>query len=415
MKKNMKMVCLALMSLIFLTACEDRSDLTSPAEANTGTVDFSSFVTIGNSLTSGYQNGSLYQSAQQYSFGNLIAGQTGADFVQPLVDNPGTAGRMEIASLVPLVIKTNINSGMPLNSLHEKAYNNLGVPGALLYDVLNATGSENCASGLAGAANPLFDMILRGNGSQFEQAKSLNPSFITLWIGNNDILGHATSGGTLPFTPEINFEGLYAQLADSIATLGAKVVVANIPAITSIPFFTTLPAVLPDGAGGMITLYGQTGADGSVRALVPGQDLLTLKAKSVLFGEDGQPTMVGFSPDNPLPNGVVLDGAEVGNIAAVIASYNNTIESIAAAKNFALVDMNHFLEGIVVDGHLENGITFTSDYISGGLFSLDGVHCTTRGYGVVANEFIKVINESFEAEIPLLNVSTLPGSLPLEI
>ena len=65
--------------------------------------------------------------------------------------------------------------------------------------------------------------------------------------------------------------------------------------------------------------------------------------------------------------------------------------------------------GLVVDG-----ITFSSDFITGNAYSLDGVHPTTQGYGLVANEFIKTINEKYGASIPKINVASLPGSLILE-
>ncbi|MCK7523016.1 MAG: hypothetical protein MZV64_37725 [Ignavibacteriales bacterium] len=65
-----------------------------------------------------------------------------------------------------------------------------------------------------------IDLVLRGQGTQFAQAKALQPNFITLWIGNNDILGYATSGGVKPAAPtDANtFAFLYSQLADSLAS-----------------------------------------------------------------------------------------------------------------------------------------------------------------------------------------------------
>ncbi|PIE77928.1 MAG: hypothetical protein CSA15_10575 [Candidatus Delongbacteria bacterium] len=61
---------------------------------------------------------------------------------------------------------------------------------------------------------------------------------------------------------------------------------------------------------------------------------------------------------------------------------------------------------------VENGIKFTTDYISGNLFSFDGIHPTSQGYAVIANRFISAINNKLNSEIPLINVSTIPGSLP---
>ena len=42
---------------------------------------------------------------------------------------------------------------------------------------------------------------------------------------------------------------------------------------------------------------------------------------------------------------------------------------------------------------------------------MDGVHPSNQAHGIVANEFIKVINSKFGASIPLVDVSTIPGSI----
>ena len=37
------------------------------------------------------------------------------------------------------------------------------------------------------------------------------------------------------------------------------------------------------------------------------------------------------------------------------------------------------------------------NFITGNPFQLDEVHPTTQGYGIIANEFIKTINEKYGA------------------
>ena len=397
-------VLLIASSVLFFAGCEDRSELTPPEPPSTGTVSFENFVTLGNSLTAGYQNGALYESAQIYSFGNLIAKQVGATFEQPIISDPGTGGRLEVSSLTATGIYVNPNRGTPKNATYPKAYNNLGVPGAFLYDIANATSSTTCYSYVfGGQANPLFDLILRGNGSQLALAKSLNPTLVTLWIGNNDILGHATSGGTLPYTPSVNFAALYNALATELAGTGAKVVVANIPDVTSIPFFTTVGPTLYLQNIKYVWGVNSTGDTVLMNVLT---NYLTLKASELLAQGKGS------TPNDPLPNSVILDSLEALNVKNVINEYNTIIATIAEAKGFGLVDanklLNNAIKGLVVDG-----IKFSTQYVTGGLFSLDGVHPTNRGYAIVANEFIKVINEKWGANIPYINVAEIPGSLIL--
>lgn len=398
---------------LLLSSCVDKSNLTEPT-INTGSVDFSRFVTIGNSLTAGYQSGALYESAQLYSYGALIARQVGTNFEIPLVSDPGTGNRMEISSLNlstgSVTISYNTSTGTLKNPNYPKAFNNLGIPGATLYDILNATSSTTCFSAvMANSPNPMFDLILRGKGTQFQQAKSLNPTFVILWIGNNDILGYATSGGQTPYTPVVNFQALYSQLVDSIASLDAKVVVLNIPDVLSIPFLTTVPPVVQNPAdGSLISLYGTV--NGSAKQLKLGKDFLTLKAKDLI--SNGQ----GLTPTNPLPDNVVLDSAEVATARNILTQYNNIISTLASSKGFALVDINSVLTNVASspNGLLFDGVRFSTKYITGNLFSLDGVHPTSQGQAIIANEIIKVINNKFGANIPLINVSTIPGSIILK-
>src|SRR3990172_1459464 len=99
MKKKLIVIAGVVLTSIFLMSCEDRSELTAPTP-NQGAVDFTNFVTIGNSLTAGYQSGSLYESAQMYAFGNLIAQQVGTQYEMPLITDPGLpSGRMEVKQL----------------------------------------------------------------------------------------------------------------------------------------------------------------------------------------------------------------------------------------------------------------------------------------------------------------------------
>ncbi|MBI5729979.1 MAG: hypothetical protein HY963_02475 [Ignavibacteriales bacterium] len=400
------------LGILVLAGCEDRSNLTAPDQPNTGNVSLSSFVTIGNSLTAGYQSGALYQSAQLYSFGNQIAKSVGSKFEQPYASDPGLGTRIEVGSVSPFALKYSTTQGQPINMGYSGSYNNLGVPGAFLYDLLNASASANSYTAQVGVINPLFDVVLRGKGSEFQQAKAQKPSLVSCWIGANDVLGYATSGGVNPLTDANIFGFLYGKLADSLASLKTKVVVANIPSVTAIPYFTTVPAALKDPtSGAIIQLYGQTTA--GVRALVPGQDLLTLQASTVLLNASGAPTGVGLSASNPIANKYVLDKDEVAKVAAAISAFNQTIAAAANAKGFALVDVFTFFNTVAANGLSVDGLSLSTAFGTGGLFSLDGVHPTSTGYGVVANEFIKVINAKFGSTIPRINVSTIPGSVVL--
>jgi lysophospholipase L1-like esterase len=114
----------------------------------------------------------------------------------------------------------------------------------------------------------------------------------------------------------------------------------------------------------------------------------------------------GLTPYTPIDNKYVLDQAEAAMTLDYVNSYNGTIKSVAAAKGLAVFDAFTFLNNIKQSGLLINGVSLNSNYISGGIFSLDGIHLTPRGYAVVANQFISAINKQYNANIPSADISS---------
>src|SRR5690606_41765303 len=75
-------------------------------------------------------------------------------------------------------------------------YNNMGVPGALSYHLL-APGYGNIAGLQTGQANPYFVRFASNpSTSILADALAQQPTFFSLLIGNNYVLGYATSGVT---------------------------------------------------------------------------------------------------------------------------------------------------------------------------------------------------------------------------
>ena len=428
---------LSLLVIFLLAGCEDRTDLIEPGPPELGEADFTRYVSIGNSLTAGYQSGALYESAQIYSFGKLIADQAGAAFVQPTIEDPGIGGLIEAVSLDPLVFSTRgLLGGLPNNAEYDSVFNNLGIPGAILSDILNASNATTSSQSF----NVFFDIVLRGKGTVIEQATSFNPTLITLWIGNNDILGYATSGGLDNYTQQDSFAIQFDKLCEELSKEQAPVFVANIPDVTTIPYFTTISPLLSERLfelenldSNSYNLFFERG-DNSIGAatkeeLLNNSILVTLRgagAIEFLGNQDGSfyessnisiPSNIdisfpfGISEKNPLPNSFVLDEVEQTFTENIVSSFNSSITGISNKYEFSLVDLNFFFNNVAESGIRIEGVEFTTEFISGGLFSLDGIHPSSQGYAIIANEFIKVINDQLSAQIPLVKVTTIPGSL----
>jgi lysophospholipase L1-like esterase len=432
---------LALFSILIVglfSACSLEEPSVTATKSDAGTLASNGYVAIGNSLTAGYQSGSLLESRQQYSYPNLIAQQLGVEtFAQPTVSYPGIPNILELQSFDGTIV-TATGEGAPTNISYAAPYNNLGIPGIVLGDVLGARSVEQSLSG-----SGLIDLVLRGLGTVYEQAKIQSPSFMTVWIGNNDVLGYATSGGASPTAPvpTATFDFLYNQMADSLETIGAKIAVGNIASVVDLPFFTTIgpkmaeamaPAIqgglingmyyqkhgetIPNPATGFTTLDENSGVlvtlTGGPYASLLGQDstglwyrdLAAKLGKSVAeVIPPGIDTLqaFGFHPQNPWPDALILDADEIANAIDHIDSYNATISGIADAKGWAYVDVNAFFAGVTAAGgvYATQGLVMSTSYIAGEFFSLDGVHPSNMGYGVAANLFIDAMNTKFGTSI----------------
>ncbi|CUU03842.1 GDSL-like Lipase/Acylhydrolase [Candidatus Kryptobacter tengchongensis] len=424
-------------SAFIFYACEEFSEVGTPPTFGTQ-VKFDRVVAIGNSITAGYQDGALFEGAQQYSYPNLIVQQInkafGANisFVQPLISEPGIGTRLRLTSLTPLSLQQQLVTGAPKNSTHPAPFNNLAVPGAILYDVFDTT---DYATKAIQRSNPFFQIVLRSKAfgpTMFHQAKALNPTFVFFWMGNNDVLGYAASGGTrgtdptgkLP-TPDVIFQLLFRQAIDSLLKINTtlRIAVANIPDVTVIPYFTTIPWFIVDpntgqpvrdAQGNLIPLIGIKG--GQPAQLRPG-DLVLLPASSLIATGYGLPNVPPFNQlpnaGKPLPDDVVLDANEVTVARNAVQKFNLIIDTVLAnptrAGRVVKVDIYSRLNEVKATGLEIAGVKFTTDFITGGLFSLDGVHPSSRGHGIIANEFIKAINTKFGSNIPYVDVMSLPG------
>jgi lysophospholipase L1-like esterase len=493
---------------IGLVSCEPEFEnaVTDEGFYDAGDADFSNYVALGNSLTAGYADSALFVSGQEDSYPNIMAQQFGfvggGDFTQPLTsDNLGglllggvqiTGNRLVLSANDPYDENTDTPfpstlDGVPTTDVLSSAtgpFNNMGVPGAKSFHLV--TPGYGSVAGVAnGTANPWYARFATSESSTvLADAASLNPTFFSLWIGNNDILGYATSGGSgvdqagnldpstyggNDITDPNVFAAAYSAQVDALVAGGAKGVLLNIPDVTSIPYFTAVPAqsipldaatagavnaqfaqyndqILP-----LLVQFGvitQEEADSRVVNFVEGvnypiivdndltdvsqvlqgppgnlpeelanllgqlrqatsDDLIVLPAISVL-GSVPDPSnpfgVVGVSI--PLENQWVLTTTEQGLVAAAGAAYNATIQGLAAANELGYGDMKSALADVAANGAAYNGGLLTSTYVTGGAFSLDGVHPTPRGYAFTANTIIDVINTTYNASIPKVDIGT---------
>lgn len=380
--------------------CDRIEPLTGPT-ITTGSADLTTIASIGTSITAGYQSGGLVVHHQQRAFPNLLAMHVGAlPFTGPIVSADGFPPLLRIRSLQPLVINNlNRTQGVLTNGGQTTSFHNLGVPGALLADVTSA---------IAYTRSPYFNLVTRNRGTILAQAASLTPTFLTFEFGSTEILAPAFAGqGTPLMTPEDFATMLTATMNEvAVAIPDAKIAMFNLPDPFDLPYFGTFPTAALDTNGAASPLIGPDGPLGpGDRVLLTASDSLSIGTG---FATNTRSYASGvFGNGRPLPDSLVLSEAEALEIRNAMFAYCAVIDSVADGRGAARVDLLGLLDGVATNGYAYRGMVYTEDFLTGGLFSLDGVHPTDFGQGLITNAVIDAINQKFGATIRHLDLSTV--------
>jgi lysophospholipase L1-like esterase len=363
---------------------------------------FSNYVAIGDSLTHGCQGLNVEEGRQKMSMPAQLARAMNTDFVQPLVRYPGVG----IPNPEDWIKQDNITALTLVQTLllpirvdpRQGNVQNFGVTGATLNQILNfdasllfddarpfVSGNEGTPiiNDLVGAISPFFNVVIGGSvfvsKSAVNQALEREPTFLTVWIGNND-----TMFSTIMGDPELNtglafwenqWEELVRRINDTPSVRGVMVV--NLPDNTAIPFLQPInnPFHTVDD-----------GADVPEGSKVP-----------FFITKSGKENQV-LTPD------------EIQEIQERVLDFNAIIADTCTAENWAMIDAYSVFKDVPENGWTlryadgsYSDIIITDDYAYGGMFSLDGIHPTNPGYAHMANIGIDTINAHYGTSLPYVD------------
>ena len=435
---------------VFAFGCKPNLDIPEPAS---GEANFSKSIAVGGNYMAGYQDGALYQDGQARSIPALLARQFalagGGEFNQVLLaDNNGfgwnlkpweswfvKASRLNYRfdcegtrSLGPVKDSLSRNAATLLFSNNYSAANcNFSIPFARTTELFSASLGVNPGTNYA---NPFYFRIASNPGSStvISDAQNATATFFSAWLGMEDIYEYARQGGegTTIMSPAL-FSNYLDSVFSRLRQNGAKGCIANIPDFRSFPYYTLIPwngadltaskadsltdiyatagltnIVFSEGNNGFI--INDAAAPAGVRQIHSGEYLtLSIPLDSMKCNFLG----VLFAV---LPDRYVLDSSEVAYIDQMTASYNAIIAQKAQQYGLAFADANSYFAS-VQSGIKWNGVKFTTEFVSGGFFSLDGYHPNQNGYALITNEFIKAINLKFKSSVPTLNCTDCNGVL----
>lgn len=433
---------LLLLSSILILSCLSCKTSFDEINYSDGNADFTRIVAIGSGYLAGYSDQALYREAQANSIPALMAGRLtlvgGGYFVQPMVnvgDGIGLNGNMR-RGLITLDASCNGQTYFALtppgagdvsnyNWLgNSVAFNNVSVPGTRMADLTDQSYGD--PSPFLG--NPLYARFASNPGTSTMAGDALLavPSFFIVWLGMDDIYDYAISGGEEgrdSITDVAEFSSQFTSLLNSLTAQNASGIVANIPLPSGFPFFTTIgynDLVLTAAEADELNVLYAT-VDPSIQ-FVAGNNRFVIADSSVATGrrqiEEGELILLSLSTDSlicyglgrtvPIPAKFVLDADEVFEITNAVGAYNTAIQNYCTTNNIAMADMRNFFNTLST-GYVFNGVTYTTEYLSGGAFSVDGFYPSGRGAALMANQFLRVINSFYSAKIPLVDVNKYPG------
>ena len=368
--------------------------------------NFTTTIFLGDSLTAGYQSGSLLDTQQVHGWANLVATQAAFPITLPLIAPPGAPAVLQLVAIGPpptITQATGTTTGRDNFAIQPT---DLAVPGAFVNDVANTVPLLTPTTGQQQLNQLVLGFPGLGYGQAYSQATAAikaNPTTIFLWIGNNDALIADITGMPSTMTSLANFTSQYQALILQLTTqTSAHLVIGNIPDVTAVPYLQ--PAALILGEYSFATHVPVANLS-ALLGIVPGDFVNPTGLAEI-------PLILGGKQAGPISDAGVLSAAEALTVQAQVTAFNAVIAQQAQAAGATLVDINALFKQVTTTGLTISGYTGTATFL-GGFFSLDGIHPTNTGYAVVANKFIDTMNAANGTNIADANLTAIAAADPL--
>jgi len=404
--------------LLSVAACEsDDVHITGPK----GQEAFATYVSIGTSVSMGVHSDGLFYATQQTAWPALLAHQAFANkFTIPLIQGPGCYSPL----IAPIQFTTRLSGAQypGINAQDQVCAllgniippaNNVAIDGATTYHALRITPESTVTTPTnidSDQRKRLYKAVLAPRRSQVTSMIALNPTLVSIELGANEALRTVLQGnvipaaayrqpdGTFSYYPISVWQPQYDAIVDSVAKTGAKALLVSVPRIPNLvglypgdDFYQQTAAFASFGINISPACQGNTN-----------QIYAFAKVATAL----GSPKPYDFScTDNPGAFDQILTPSDVTLIENLIGEMNAHIQSVAAARSWAYLDLNTALAGFVAAKtpfNLSRFLTCTAPF--GQYISLDGIHPTPDGQQVLANAAADALNQFYAFEIPMVDV-----------
>lgn len=389
----------------------DRTPVAGPVES--GRLDTSSFVVLGEGLAAGMTGFTLHEGTQRESFPARIAASMGRPLRQALFRAPGigeSPGFGDLPVRLPAPLQSTVLDGWQGWEPLAEPFGDLSVPGITLAEVLerrpapplvrrgDPTGSAlNFVVGLAG------DDGLLGSGdgpapTPLEAALSRGPTFALVALGYAEALDAVTAGdpGRLPAAEAFGAD--LDRLFGRLGAAGAQVLVTTVPDPLDTAYAASLEAaarVVRVEPRDLADLYG-----------LAADDLVTVHG----LQEIGFQILSGRREE--LSERAVLGGSTAGALRRGIAALGDRIRELAERHEAPVYDLHGLFRRVADAGVTVGGRRLTADYL-GGFYSLPGYWPGATGHAVIAAEILELLSQTYDARFAPVDVAAVAAADPV--
>ena len=403
-------------------ACIDDERIIQPELTETASF-MARYVALGNSLTAGYMSGGINDSTQQLAYPVLLADRGHADFVVPSLAMPGCPpplvgvydreanGELVRDSTGRVVFETGRVGGggsstCALRVAQSEPVQNVAVPGARIADAVDLDRPGN-------ATNTLTTLI-NGGLPQVEAMALVDPTFVSVWLGNNDVLGGALVGDTSRMTPVDTFSFYLERIANAIGAEQPRGA-----AFIGVMDVTVAPVLQPGLYYWLADSLGLSpkpvSADCAPTDTLGAANPFSMNTVSFLAYRDNDITEVSCDPAAEY----VLTPAERLAVSERVQAYNSLIQAQTQQRNWAYINAQAALEDELIGPTRHERLRACEDLSTsatmeqmvvifetqcphpdapnffGSLVTWDGIHMSAAAHEVLADELARVLNSRY--------------------
>ena len=370
---------------------------------------FQRYVSVGTSVSMGWQSDGVVASGQEASWPAQLARLAGREMTQPYIDGFGC--RAPFAAPLALGVRTSGESVVapggslvcaPLQAGVTIPAQNVAISSATTQDALFKTPELQ----LDAFYSKLYPRVLPPGMTQLSAALAQNPKFVSVELGANEVLnarsGIAIEGATI--FPVAVWKTLYTSLTDQLASDARRgVLVGLIDDVATFPSFRRGSEIFADAPTLLAGFNVQVGndCDGSDNLLFVPVVVPTAVAKGLALRGAQLPAHVLSCADGGLgKQDFVLTPSEAGVVNAKMAEMDAFIAARAQQLGFA-----HFrLEVLYGRPGLKPVFSvmalMTTGQPYGPFVSLDGIHPSAAGHSVLAAEAARAVNLRYGLGLP---------------